>query len=66
MDRFAQSFVKALLALIGAAWFLGVFWVVCRWTGWDAPAWAWFIVGWMGHNDFFDALTYKHNASLFD
>lgn len=60
------TLLKSILAFVGTAISLGIFWGVCRLCGWDAPAWAYFIVGWIGHNDFYDALTYKKDEALND
>lgn len=53
---------KSLAAMLGSAMALGLFWVVCWYFGWEPPTWAWFIVGWIGHNDFYDAMTYKRES----
>jgi len=50
---------KCLLSFVGAACYVMVFACVCAYFEWNPPAWAWFIVGWMGYDDLFNAMTYK-------
>jgi hypothetical protein len=52
--------LKGALAFIGAAIFAVMFGGIAMVLAWDVPAWAYFIVAWMGHNDAYDYLKYKH------
>lgn len=57
--------VKFLFGMAGALVAVSMFWGTSYMLGWEPPTWAYFIMAWVGHSDFFDALTYKKDESWY-
>lgn len=50
--------VKFLFGMIGAFIYVNLFYFIAVFWGWHIPSWGYVVVGWMGHDAFYEYLTY--------